>query len=89
MYSCNASIPADIRNDEKLPLIKGRRIAVAYVVEALRIFDHYQFRAVEQTIKKAKTGFELKKPPRVQGETAWREEDYTDARTIRDRELFA
>ena len=89
MGSYNFSSPADIKNGENLLLIKDRRIAVAYTVEALRIFDHYQFRVVEQTAKKAKTKLELQKPPRAQGETAWWEEDYTDARKIRDRELFA
>ena len=89
MGSYNFSSPADVKNGENLLLIKDRRIAVAYTVEALRIFDHYQFRVVEQTAKKAKTKLELKKPPRNPGETAWWEEDYTDARKIRDRELFA
>ena len=89
MGSYSFSSPADVKNGENLLLIKDRRIAVAYTVEALRIFDHYQFRVLEQTAKKAKTKLELKKPPRAQGETAWWEEAYTDARKIRDRELFA
>ena len=67
MGSYNFSSPADVKNGENLLLIKDRRIAVAYVVEALRIFDHYQFRVVEQTAKKAKTKLELKKPPRSPG----------------------
>ena len=60
MGSFNFSSPADVKNGENLLLIKDRRIAVAYTVEALRIFDHYQFRVVEQTAKKAKTKLELR-----------------------------
>ena len=67
MGSYNFSSPADIKNGENLLVIKDRRIAVAYTVEALRIFDHYQFRVVEQTAKKAKTKLELHKPPRDPG----------------------
>lgn len=87
--SYNFSDPADTKNGENLLLIRDRRIAVAYVVEALRIFDHYQFRVVQQTAKEAKSELQLAKPPRTSGETVWWEEDYTDERKIRDRELFA
>ncbi|MGD1148416.1 MAG: phospholipase D-like domain-containing protein [Thermoanaerobaculaceae bacterium] len=87
--SYNFSDPADTKNGENLLLIRDRRIAVAYVVEALRIFDHYHFRVVQQAAKTAKKKLELILPPRASGETAWWEEDYTDARKIRDRELFA
>ena len=49
---------------------------------------------LEQDAKKTKAGsgkpgLALHKPPRKAGETAWWAEDYTDARKIRDRELFA
>jgi hypothetical protein len=39
--------------------------------------------------KKAIGKLQLKKPPRKSGEKAWRVEDYTDARKIHDRLLFA
>ena len=45
--SYNFSEPADMNNGENLLLIRDRRIAVAYVVEALRIFDHYHFRVAQ------------------------------------------
>ena len=70
-------------------LIRDRRIAVSYVVEALRIFDHYHFRVVQQDAKKAKKELVLSKPPRSAGEEPWWAEDYTVARKIRDRKLFA
>ncbi len=87
--SYNFSSPADIKNGENLLLIRDRRVAVSYIVEALRIFDHYHFRVTQQEAKKAKKELVLAKPPRNSGETPWWEEDYTNARKIRDRELFA
>ena len=62
---------------------------MSYVIEALRIFDHYHFRVAQAESKKARKKLQLAKPPRKPGEQAWWAEDYTDARKIRDRELFA
>ena len=87
--SYNFSSPADIKNGENLLLIRDRRIAVSYLVEALRIFDHYHFRVAQQDAKKAKKEFVLAKPPRSPEEKPWWDKDYTNARKIRDRELFA
>lgn len=86
--SYNFSSPADIKNGENLLLIRDRRVAVSYVIEALRIFDHYHFRVAQQEAKKAQKDLVLAKPPGA-GEEAWWTEDYTNARKIRDRELFA
>ena len=89
MGSYNFSSAADISNGENLLLIRDRRIAVSYVVEALRLFDHYHFRVAQMEAKEAKKKLQLAKPPRKPGEKAWWAEDYTNARKIRDRELFA
>ena len=51
--SYNFSIPADKRNGENLLVIRDRRIAVSYTVEALRIFDHYHFRVTQREAKAA------------------------------------
>ena len=89
------SAPADTANGENLLLIRNRRVAVAFMVEALRIFDHYHFRVLEQSAQKDKDAgkprkpLHLRRPPRAEGEVAWWKEDYTDPRKIRDRELFA
>lgn len=87
--SYNFSVPADTKNGENLLLVRNRRIAVSYLVEALRIFDHYHFRVAQKEAKKARKKLQLRKPPRKPGDEAWWVEDYTDARKIRDRELFA
>jgi phosphatidylserine/phosphatidylglycerophosphate/cardiolipin synthase-like enzyme len=87
--SYNFSIPADTKNGENLLLIRDRRIAVSYTIEALRLIDHYHFRVAQQEANKAKKKLQLAKPPRKPGEKAWWVEDYTNAQKIRDRELFA
>ncbi len=87
--SYNFSKPADLKNGENLLVIRDRRVAVSYTVEALRLFDHYHFRVTQSEAKKARRTLQLQKPPRLPGEKPWFAEDYTDPRKIRDRELFA
>ncbi len=87
--SYNFSIPADTLNGENLLLIRDRRIAVSYVIEALRIFDHYHFRVTQLKAKHDKRKLNLARPPRKPGEKPWWAEAYSDTRKIRDRELFA
>ena len=87
--SYNFSATADRQNGENLLLIRDRRVAVAYVVEALRIFDHYHFRIAQLDAEKAQKELALAKPPRKESEKPWWDEDYTKKRKIRDRELFA
>ncbi|HTS66699.1 MAG TPA: phospholipase D-like domain-containing protein [Candidatus Acidoferrales bacterium] len=88
MGSYNFSSAADTSNGENLMLLKDRRIATSYVVEAVRLFDHYHFRLAQMEAKTARKKLQLQKPPKS-GEKAWFEEDYTNPRKIRDRELFA
>jgi phosphatidylserine/phosphatidylglycerophosphate/cardiolipin synthase-like enzyme len=85
--SYNFSSPADRKNGENLLLVKDRRIATSYMIEALRIFDHYHFRVSQQ--ESGRKTLTLKLPPRAPGEKAWWEEHYTDAVKKRDRELFS
>jgi len=87
--SYNFSNPADTQNGENLLLIKDRKIAVSYMIEALRIFDHYHFRIIQKEAKSARKKLVLKRPPHKAGEKAWWEEDYTDPLKIKDRLLFA
>jgi len=87
--SFNFSSVADTSNGENLLLLRDRRIAVSYMIEAVRIFDHYEFRVAQADSKKARKQLQLQKPPRKAGEKAWFEEDYTNPRKIRDRELFS
>lgn len=87
--SYNFSSAADISNGENLLLIRDRRIAVSYAIEAVRLFDHYEFRVVAAEAKAARKKLQLARPPQKPGEKPWWSEDYTNPRKIRDRELFA
>lgn len=89
MGSYNFSASADKSNGENLLLIRDQRVAVSYMVEAVRLFDHYHFRVAQLDKKSAKKKLQLAKPPRKPGEKPWWMEDYTDPRKILDRQLFA
>ena len=86
--SYNFSDPADRKNGENLVRIRGQRVAVAYMIEALRIFDHYHFRVKARESNK-KGPLCLRKPPRKAREKAWWREFYATPIKVRDRELFA
>lgn len=87
--SYNFSRAADVDNGENLLLIRNQRIAVAYMIEAIRIFDHYQFRLLDNQAKKAGRRLSLSRPPRHAGGVPWWKKDYTEPPKIRDRLLFA
>jgi phosphatidylserine/phosphatidylglycerophosphate/cardiolipin synthase-like enzyme len=88
--SYNFSSQADSKNGENLLLIRDRRVATSFAIEAVRIFDHYHFRVKQQQAQKTKGGeLALKKPPRAPGEKPWWDAYYSDARKVHDREMFA
>nr|WP_294942594.1 phospholipase D-like domain-containing protein [uncultured Mucilaginibacter sp.] len=89
MGSYNFSFAADGTNGENLLLIKNRKVAVSYMIEALRIFDHYHFRVAKKAAKKAGNKLALKPAPQKAADQPWWQEDYTDVRKIKDRLLFA
>lgn len=88
MGSYNFSSAADRNNGENLLLIRDRRIAVSYAIEAIRIFDHYHFRVAQAEALSARKKLQLKRPPRKRGEKPWWADYYSDPRRIRDREIF-
>jgi hypothetical protein len=87
--SYNFSVPADTQNGENLLIIRDRRIAVAYAVEALRIFDHHHFRVAQQESTTAGKPLVLSRPPREPNDLPWWDEYYTNPQKVRDREMFA
>lgn len=87
--SYNFSSPADIANGENLLVIKDRRIAVSYMIEALTLFDHYSFRVAQNNAEAAGKTLHLSRPPRAAGEKPWWDEDYSNVRKSKDRLLFA
>ena len=88
MGSYNFSKPADNENGENLLLIKDRRIAVSYMIQALTIFDHYHFRVLQAKADASDKPIQLKKAPKT-SQKPWWDKDYTNPRKILDRELFA
>jgi hypothetical protein len=89
MGSYNFSNAADRDNGENLLLIDDRRIAVSYMVEAVAMFDHYEFRDAKQKAGTPGNKIHLHLPPQSAAEKPWWSEDYTDKQKIRDRELFS
>lgn len=89
MGSYNFSATADLKNGENLLVIRNRRVAVAYMIEALRLFDHYHFRVAQKEAQKARKTLMLQKPPSNSTEKPWWDEYYTDKRKVKDRELFS
>lgn len=89
MGSYNFSGVADASNGENLLLIRDRKIATSYMIEAVRIFDHYQFRLALSKAVAKKEKLELLLPPKDKKQKPWWDKFYTDKRRIRDRELFS
>jgi hypothetical protein len=87
--SYNFSTAADLQNGENLLLIRDRRVAVSYAVEAISMFGHYEFRLLQADAKRRKKQLQLHVPPSKPGDQPWWAEHYSDPRKIRDRELFA
>jgi hypothetical protein len=87
--SYNFSTPADLRNGENLVIVKDRRIAVSYMIEALSLFDHYSFRVAENKAKDKGEKLHLVRPPRAAGDKPWWDDDYKVAHKIKDRALFS
>jgi phosphatidylserine/phosphatidylglycerophosphate/cardiolipin synthase-like enzyme len=87
--SYNFSIAADTKNAENLFLINDARSATSYMIEAVTMFDHYEFRDADAKTKKAGQPLELQKPPADGSEDKpWWDKYWTDAQRKNDRELF-
>jgi hypothetical protein len=78
--SFNFSKAADRANGENLTLIKDRRIATSFMIEAVRIFDHYAFRMARAKSRKDRKPLNLQRTPRAAGEKPWWDRFYTDPR---------
>ncbi len=86
--SFNFSLAADNSNGENLLLVKDQRIATSFMIEAVRIFDHYNFRVNAAAAKKKGTKLTLQRPPKT-GEKPWWDRFYTDPFRAQDRLLFS
>lgn len=92
--SHNFSVAADTKNAENLFLIRDQRVATAYMIQAVSMFDHYEVRDHVQKKKKAEAKGEahsihLKLPPaKGKGEKPWWDQYWTVKQKIHDRQMF-
>ena len=86
--SFNFSYGADEMNGENLILFKDQRIATAYMIEALRLFDHYHFRVAQKSAKSKGDRLNLKPAPKQANHHPWWRRYYTEPVKIKDREMF-
>ena len=88
--SSNHSVSGEKGNGDHLIMIEDRKIATSYAIEAIRLFDHLQFRGGMASNKTKSTLF-LKKPAVISGADAtWFARDFIpDSQRTRDRLLFA
>jgi hypothetical protein len=88
--SYNFSEPADGENGENLLVIRDRTVATSFMIEALRLYDAYLFRNVNEGKKgKGRKILALALPPRTAAEKPWWQKYWDDALRKRDRLLFA
>jgi phosphatidylserine/phosphatidylglycerophosphate/cardiolipin synthase-like enzyme len=87
--SYNFSSQADVKNGENLLLTKDRRVATSYIVESLRLFDHYHFGTARRQAAIAHAELVRQRPPSKPGEQPLWAADYDNVRKIEDRELFS
>jgi hypothetical protein len=90
--SYNFSEAADQKNGENLVMIKDRTVATSYMIEAVKLYDHYRFRTVQEDTKKSGKNLkviELRPPPKKTNEKAWWESHWDDPVRKRERELFS
>jgi len=87
--SYNFSTAADSKNAENLFVIKDGRVATSYMIEAMAMFDHYEFRGIEAKSEVSGQAFELQKPPADgSGDKPWWDEYWTNPQKERDRQMF-
>jgi len=90
--SSNLSASGEAKNGDNLVMIEDPKIATSYAIEALRIFDHLQFRSRMQDATRGGTTdtLALQKPTATSGQPAWFAEFYVDgSEAAKDRQLFS
>lgn len=88
--SSNLAAGGERENGDNLVMIEDRKVAIAYAIEALRLFDHFHFRV---RLKEGETKAErmtLAKPPETAKHNTWFAAYYRLGHVKdRDRKLFA
>jgi phosphatidylserine/phosphatidylglycerophosphate/cardiolipin synthase-like enzyme len=92
--SSNLSPSGEHNNGDHLLMIEDQRVATAYAIEALRMFDHLHFRSIMQAKSKKKSSrivIKLKKPKSItKAKSNWFDPYYVaGSQKEHDRKLFA
>lgn len=86
--SSNMAAGGEKANGDHMIMIEDRKVAIAYAIEALRMFDHFHFRVSLQEGDITNRILTLAKPPKS-GEKAWFASYYAAGHVKeRDRRLF-
>ncbi|WP_448885598.1 hypothetical protein [Citrobacter telavivensis] len=87
--SSNLAPSGEKNNGDHLIMIEDQKIATAYVIEAIRVFDHLQFRQRMQGAGDVQV-LKLLKPTAITGQPAWFTRFYiADSQAKNDRLLFS
>ncbi|MEP7300170.1 MAG: phospholipase D-like domain-containing protein [Caldimonas sp.] len=92
--SSNLAPSGENGNGDHLLMIEDPKIAAAYALEALRVFDHLHFRSTMEGASTLSPGAKkaaltLRKPRAISGKAAWFESYYVaDGQKMKDRQLF-
>ena len=86
--SYNFSEPADGDNGENSGLIKDRTVATSYMIEAVRLYDHYLFRNMNAKGNSKKILSSLYRR-KTAAQKPWWQKYWDDPLRARDRTLFS
>lgn len=88
--SSNLAAGGELANGDNMILIEDRKVAIAYAIEALRLFDHFHFRVSLKEGDEKRETITLRKPPESADEKTWFASYYVNGHVKeRDRKLFA
>jgi phosphatidylserine/phosphatidylglycerophosphate/cardiolipin synthase-like enzyme len=88
--SCNMSVSGEKNNGDNLVMIEDPRVATSYAIEAIRVFDHLEFRSKLKNAAGKQDPLTLEKPTAISGKPAWFEKFYgDDSQLANDRKLFS
>jgi phosphatidylserine/phosphatidylglycerophosphate/cardiolipin synthase-like enzyme len=90
--SSNLSVSGEEKNGDNLVMIEDPRVATSYAIEAVRVFDHLEFRAKMESGSAAKDAgaLTLDLPTALSGKPAWFEKFYQEGSQLeKDRKLFS
>jgi len=86
--SSNLAPSGEEGNGDHLVMIEDRKVATAYAIEALRLFDHLHFRSNLKAAE-AKKPITLKKPTAISGQASWFDKYAPGSQLEHDRKLFS